>query len=141
VLNPVFEMFLCGLKAMVPSVERITRPSVAADQTAASTILWIMTTPWSKLTAGAVDGVISMTTQARYWFRAKRYGWGWGLPCSWQGWLFFLAWLCALGLAAMGLMPARPFVFAMTLAILTVILVAVCYIKGEPLPGGFRKTR
>ncbi|HTS17465.1 MAG TPA: hypothetical protein VMP11_07825 [Verrucomicrobiae bacterium] len=23
----------------------------------------------------------------RVWFRAKRYGWGWGLPCAWQGWV------------------------------------------------------
>ncbi len=21
-----------------------------------------------------------------YWFKAKKYGWGW-TPCSWQGWL------------------------------------------------------
>ncbi|HLC31594.1 MAG TPA: hypothetical protein VJK51_02920 [Candidatus Nanoarchaeia archaeon] len=21
-----------------------------------------------------------------YWFKAKRYGWGW-YPCSWEGWL------------------------------------------------------
>lgn len=25
--------------------------------------------------------------QASYWFPAKRYGWGWGLPSSWQGWV------------------------------------------------------
>ncbi len=24
-----------------------------------------------------------------YWFRAKKYGWGWGLPLTWQGWLSF----------------------------------------------------
>jgi len=29
----------------------------------------------------------------RYWFRAKRYGFGWGLPLAWQGWVFFLLWL------------------------------------------------
>ena len=21
----------------------------------------------------------------RYWFPAKRYGWGWGFPSAWQG--------------------------------------------------------
>jgi hypothetical protein len=25
----------------------------------------------------------------KIWFPAKRYGWGWGLPCCWQGWVFF----------------------------------------------------
>ena len=28
-----------------------------------------------------------------YWFKAKRSGYGWGLPCSWQGWVFFVPWL------------------------------------------------
>jgi len=35
-----------------------------------------------------------------YWFKAKRYGWGWGLPLTWQGWLsfglFIAVWLVAL---------------------------------------------
>jgi hypothetical protein len=26
-------------------------------------------------------------TDRKYWFPAKRYGWGWGIPSSWQGWL------------------------------------------------------
>ena len=25
----------------------------------------------------------------KYWFPAKRYGYGWGLPGTWQGWLVF----------------------------------------------------
>ena len=30
-----------------------------------------------------------------YWFPAKSYGFGWGLPITWQGWLVFLgAWRC-----------------------------------------------
>jgi hypothetical protein len=28
-----------------------------------------------------------MQIDGRYWFPAKRYGWGWGLPVTWQGWL------------------------------------------------------
>lgn len=23
----------------------------------------------------------------KIWFPAKRYGWGWGLPVTWQGWV------------------------------------------------------
>src|ERR1043166_6380357 len=26
----------------------------------------------------------------QYWFRAKRYGWGWGMPATWQGWALLL---------------------------------------------------
>jgi hypothetical protein len=80
-----------------------------------------------------------MSTEKRYWFRAKRYGLGWGLPCSWQGWAFFLAWLAALTAVAINLMPRRPFLFALVLGAMTLIFVVVCYIKGEPLSGEFRK--
>ena len=27
------------------------------------------------------------TNPHNYWFPARRYGWGWGLPATWQGWL------------------------------------------------------
>jgi len=28
-----------------------------------------------------------MQTERKYWFPAKGYGWGWGIPSSRQGWL------------------------------------------------------
>ena len=28
-----------------------------------------------------------MQNERKYWFSAKRYGWGWGIPSSWHGWL------------------------------------------------------
>ena len=28
-----------------------------------------------------------MKNKSIYWFPAKKYGWGWGIPCSWQGWI------------------------------------------------------
>ncbi|HEY6621567.1 MAG TPA: hypothetical protein VIY68_18635 [Steroidobacteraceae bacterium] len=77
-----------------------------------------------------------MNVDGRYWFRAKRSGLGWGLPCSWQGWAFFLIWLCVLVICALKLIHSRPLMFALALTILTLILVAVCYIKGEPLSDG-----
>ena len=24
-----------------------------------------------------------------YWFPTRKYGWGWGLPTRWQGWLVY----------------------------------------------------
>jgi hypothetical protein len=32
-----------------------------------------------------------MKNERKYWFAAKRYGWGWGIPSSWQGWLVLAA--------------------------------------------------
>ncbi len=28
-----------------------------------------------------------------YWFEAKKYGWGWGLPITKEGWIFSLSYL------------------------------------------------
>jgi hypothetical protein len=75
-----------------------------------------------------------MNIDNRYWFRAKRNGLGWGLPCSWQGWIFFVVWFCVLGICAVRLLPDRPLVFALALGVMALILVAACYIKGEPPP-------
>jgi len=75
-----------------------------------------------------------MEEEYPYWFRAKRYGWGWGLPCAWQGWVVLLAWVAAfaggeLALARNGMQAhwAVPFALAMGL-----LLFLVCYAKGEP---------
>jgi hypothetical protein len=32
-----------------------------------------------------------------YWFPAKRYGWGWGPPVTWQGWVCMLVYLVVMG--------------------------------------------
>ena len=32
----------------------------------------------------------------KYWFPAKRYGWGWGPPVTWQGWVVLSAYILAL---------------------------------------------
>jgi hypothetical protein len=77
-----------------------------------------------------------VSLENHYWFRAKRFGLGWGLPCSWQGWTFFTIWLAVLIVAAAELMPARRFLFALVLAGMTLILVVACYLKGEPLSKG-----
>ena len=34
-----------------------------------------------------------MPQDPEYWFPAKRYGWGWGLPATWQGWTVLAAFL------------------------------------------------
>ena len=71
--------------------------------------------------------------QPKYWFPAKRYGWGWGVPASWQGWLVLLAFL-ALTIAGIFLVPpgAHPVWFAGYIALLTTALMIVCLLKGEP---------
>jgi hypothetical protein len=38
-----------------------------------------------------IDMSTNDTDTKNYWFRAQRYGWGWGLPLTWQGWIIVIA--------------------------------------------------
>jgi hypothetical protein len=71
----------------------------------------------------------------KYWFPAKRYGWGWGFPSAWQGRVVLLAYL-ALVLGGIPFIQASQgsAVYIAYLLVLTVILVAICWLTGEP-PG------
>ena len=70
--------------------------------------------------------------QQPYWFRAKRYGWGWGLPCAWQGWVVMITWVALViiltPILALHSMPSF-FVFIFGMA---GVLIAICWAKGEP---------
>jgi hypothetical protein len=72
------------------------------------------------------------TPTPRYWFRAKSYGLGWGLPLTWQGWVFFLSWLAIVSGGVIGIAPRnRPMRWAF-LAVMILLFIAVCYWKGDP---------
>jgi hypothetical protein len=74
-----------------------------------------------------------MQPASRYWFPAKRYGWGWGVPATWQGWAVFIAYLGLLALGATFFPPrAMLIAFIAYAVILTVALLTVCWLKGEP---------
>jgi hypothetical protein len=74
-----------------------------------------------------------MQAETRYWFPAKRYGWGWGLPSSWQGWLVIVGYLALLALGCTLFPPAsRTAAFVGYVAGLTALLIAICWLKGEP---------
>jgi hypothetical protein len=71
-------------------------------------------------------------TEQDYWFPAKRYGWGWGPPQSWQGWVFLVAWIVivvsgSLVLKGVGALTMMSFHFGML-----AVIGLVCYFKGEP---------
>ena len=72
-------------------------------------------------------------SEPRYWFPAKRYGWGWGLPSTWEGWAVFGVYALVF---AGGLVVERDRPVGSVLVVLvdSAALVAVCWWKGEP-PG------
>jgi hypothetical protein len=68
-----------------------------------------------------------------YWFRAKRYGWGWGLPLCWQGWLVLAAYAVLFIGGFLWVPPAeRTVAFVVYVNVISVLLVIICWIKGEP---------
>jgi hypothetical protein len=68
-----------------------------------------------------------------YWFRAKTHGWGWGLPCAWQGWVVLAVYLVLVLAGIPWLDPARQLAaYLAYTGVLTAGLLAVCWRKGEP---------
>jgi hypothetical protein len=65
------------------------------------------------------------------WFAAKRYGWGWGLPVAWQGWVVLLVWMAmVIGIAPI-LAGRHRIVFGIFTAAMVAALLGICYLKGE----------
>ncbi len=74
-----------------------------------------------------------MTDRPPYWFPAKRYGWGWGLPSVWQGWVVMTVFAILVLLGAVMLLPTYgSLVFVAYAVCLCLGLVVVCWVKGEP---------
>lgn len=77
-----------------------------------------------------------MSQKREYWFRAKNYGWGW-YPSSWQGWLTLLvyAFVSIWRIFEVDKMfdttTSTVWRLIFELGFLTIILIAVCFLKGE----------
>ncbi|NBW96643.1 MAG: hypothetical protein EBR28_07890 [Planctomycetia bacterium] len=68
-----------------------------------------------------------------YWFPAKTYGWGWGLPIRWQGWVVLVAFVLVLIALSVLVNPARnPATFVFGVVIASCATVCICWIRGEP---------
>jgi hypothetical protein len=82
--------------------------------------------------------IVDSDSPPRYWFPAKRYGWGWGPPITWQGWVVFALWLAAFvgGLCYLAyrhvLAYRHGLLHIVFTAVMVTVLVVICYLKGEP---------
>lgn len=70
--------------------------------------------------------------EQRYWFAAKRYGWGWGLPVTWEGWGVLMLWVVAFILAGRYLIPHNMYAHLLFALAMVGLLLSICYLKGEP---------
>lgn len=66
------------------------------------------------------------------WFRAKTYGWGWGLPLVWQGWVVFATYFVLLGFGIVNMYAELlPIPYVPFFVVITAALVLICWLKGE----------
>jgi len=73
-----------------------------------------------------------MENENKMWFPAKRYGWGWGLPCAWQGWIVLTAYVALTIATVVFINPVSHIgLFLTTIYGLSMALVLVCWLKGE----------
>lgn len=74
-----------------------------------------------------------MSDRRKYWFPAKRYGWGWGPPATWQGWAVLVVYivLAVLGIPLIQVSAGSLPYFAF-LVLLTAALLVVYWLTGEP---------
>jgi hypothetical protein len=71
-----------------------------------------------------------MSSEKKIWFPAKKYGWGWGPPTCWQGWVVLTVWMVALG-AGLFLLPDHPVLYLVHALICSAVLLIICWLKGE----------
>ena len=71
-------------------------------------------------------------SEPRYWFPAKRYGYGWGPPITWQGWVVLIAWIALTTVGSWFIAQRSLTLFFVFEGLMIAALVAVCYAKGEP---------
>ncbi|HEY0969125.1 MAG TPA: hypothetical protein VGD88_17160 [Opitutaceae bacterium] len=65
------------------------------------------------------------------WFPRKSYGWGWGIPSRWQGWVVLGAYLAALMAINVDLLRSDVLWRVGSIIGLSILLIAICYWKGE----------
>ena len=66
------------------------------------------------------------------WFQAKRFGYGWGPPTCWQGWIVMIAWLAIFFSGTIWLIKSdRIDLTAVFWPAMIVLLIVILYTKGE----------
>ena len=76
-----------------------------------------------------------MSDDGPEWFAPKRYGYGSGLPISWQGWALLIGFIGGVTALALALGDTHPLVF---FAILIPISVAFMTVTARTTRGGWR---
>lgn len=74
-----------------------------------------------------------MEQSPKYWFPAKQYGWGWGLPSAWQGWVVLAVYLALMLGGLVVFNPAtNPNAYGVCAAVVSAVFMLVVWRTGEP---------
>lgn len=74
------------------------------------------------------------------WFPAKRYGYGWGIPCAWQGWAVLAVYLLGVIASSIWLLGNKLiWQHVATMFAMTVAFILICRWKGEALRWRWRE--
>lgn len=65
------------------------------------------------------------------WFRVKRYGFGAGLPCSWEGWAVFIGFLAIVIISGVLFTDSRPMLHLGIVLASTAIVIVVSRLKSD----------
>ncbi|WP_024334293.1 hypothetical protein [Desulfotignum balticum] len=70
-----------------------------------------------------------------FWFPKKKYGIGWGLPITWQGWVVLLMYtfLAIMGFSLFSNTPFQIPLFLVYFAVLTLVFIVIVWKKGEKI--------
>ena len=69
--------------------------------------------------------------ESKIWFPAKKYGWGWGFPCAWQGWVVYAVWALLLFGGGIPLALHHIGIFVVYSIVLSAVLMLIVVAKGE----------
>lgn len=74
-----------------------------------------------------------MSDDRKYWFPAKWYGWGWGIPSSWQGWAVLVTFMALVAVGALVFPPdTQRGLYLTFVGVCSLMHIVVCWMKGEP---------
>jgi hypothetical protein len=65
------------------------------------------------------------------WFRVKRYGFGAGVPCSWEGWALLAAFLIIVIASAVMFTDREPLLHFGVVVVSTAIVIVVSWCKSD----------
>ncbi len=77
-----------------------------------------------------------MNQEEKLWFKAKNYGWGW-TPCTWEGWAAIVVYIVAIVYEFLSVNSTTHSIsdalinFVPAVILFTLILIIICFIKGE----------